>query len=57
MTQFISNILTLGIAVTLILLAVESDSVLQWFGYGYGVLIFVALTVNWTRGDKSNRTT
>jgi hypothetical protein len=56
MTQFISNLLTLGIAVTLILLAVESDSVLQWFGYGYGVLIFVALTVNWTRADKSKRT-
>jgi len=56
LSKFIANILTLGIAVTLILLAVESDSVLQWFGYGYGVLIFVALTVNWTRGDKSKRT-
>jgi hypothetical protein len=56
MTQFISNLLTLGIAVTLILLAVESDSVLQWFGYGYGVLIFVAALLNWNRADKSKRT-
>ena len=53
MTRFISNLLTLGIAVTLILLAVESDSVLQWFGYGYGVLIFVAVVVNWSRASKN----
>lgn len=56
MTRFISNLLVLAIAATLILLAVESQSILQWFGYGFGVLLFVAVAVNWSRDSKSKRT-
>lgn len=55
MTRFISNLLTLSIAVTLILLAVESDSILQWFGYGFGVLMFVAVLLNWSGAAKNRR--
>jgi hypothetical protein len=54
MTRLIANILTLAIAATMILLAVESQSILQWFGYGFGGLLFIATVLNWTRGDKSN---
>jgi hypothetical protein len=53
MTRFISNLLVLGIASTLILLAVESESILQWFGYSFGALLFIAVTVNWSRASKN----
>lgn len=56
MAKFIANLVTLGIAATLILLAVESDSVLQVFGFGFGGLLFVAVAVNWSRGSKNQRT-
>lgn len=53
MAKFIANLLVLAIAVVLILMAVESDSILQVFGYTFGGLLFVAVTVNWSRGVKS----
>lgn len=53
MTRFISNLLVLGIAATLILMAVESESILQWFGYSFGALLFIAVTVNWSRASKN----
>lgn len=53
MSRFIANLITLGIAVTLILLAAESNSFMKWFGYGYGVVIFVAVIVNWSRATKN----
>ena len=56
MTKFIANIVTLAIAATLILLAVESNTVLQWFGYGFGGLLFVASLLNWSRADNRNGT-
>jgi bacteriorhodopsin len=52
MTKLIANILSLAIAVTLILLAVESDSILQWFGYGFGVMFFLASVVSWRSADN-----
>jgi hypothetical protein len=56
MTKFIANLVTLAIAATLILLAVESNTVLQWFGYGFGGLLFVAALLNWSRADNRNGT-
>lgn len=55
MARFIGNLLVLAMATVLILLAVESDSILQWFGYGFGVLMFIAVLVNWTGAAKNNR--
>jgi hypothetical protein len=53
MAKFIANLFVLAIASTLILLAVESTSILQWFGYTFGVLLFVAVAVNWSRVSKN----
>ena len=55
MSKVIANILSIGMAVVLILLAVESDTILKWFGYGYGVLMFVAVTLSWIGATKSRR--
>lgn len=55
MTRFVANLLTLAIAVTLILMAVESVTVLQFFGYFFGVLLFIAVVINWTGAAKNNR--
>jgi hypothetical protein len=51
--KFIANLVTLAIAVTLILMAIESDSVLQVFGYFWGALLSVAVIVNWSRVSKN----
>lgn len=56
MITFIANLVTIAIAATLILLAIESQTVLQYFGYVFGGLLFVALLLNWNRADKSKRT-
>jgi hypothetical protein len=56
MTKLIANIVTLAIAATLILLAVESNTVLQWFGYGFGGLLFVASLLNWSRANNRDGT-
>jgi positive regulator of sigma E activity len=53
MAKFIANLVTLAIAVTLILMAIESDSVLQVFGYFWGALLGVAVIVNWSRVYKN----
>lgn len=55
MTRFVANLLTLAIAVTLILMAVESQTVLQFFGYLFGVLLFIAVVINWTGAAKNRR--
>ena len=53
MAKFIANLLVLAIAVVLILLSVESTSALQYFGYGFGGLLFIASVLNWNRASKS----
>jgi hypothetical protein len=53
MAKFIANLVTLAIAVTLILMAIESDSVLQVLGYFWGALLSVAVIVNWSRVSKN----
>jgi hypothetical protein len=54
--SLIANIVTLAIAATLILLAVESNTVLQWFGFVFGGLLFVASVLNWSRADNRKGT-
>lgn len=56
MITFIANLVTIAIAATLILLAIESQTVLQYFGYVFGGLLFVAVGLSWNRADKSKRT-
>ena len=55
MARFIANLLVLAMATVLILFAVESDSILQYFGYGFGVLMFIAVLVNWHGAAKNRR--
>ena len=43
MTNTIAYILTVAMSVTLILLAVESETVLQWFGYLFGAILAAAV--------------
>lgn len=52
MTKFIANLITLAMASVLVLMAVESTSILKWFGYTFGGLLFVAVLLNWSRASK-----
>lgn len=52
----LANFLVLAMAATFVLLAVESQTPLQFFGYFFGILLFVAVTVNWSRANKRDGT-
>ena len=53
MSKFIANLLVLGMAVTFVLMAMRLDGPLAFFGWFWGILLFIAVTVNWSRVSKN----
>ena len=53
MSKFIANLLVLAMAVTFALMAMRVGGVLAFFGWFWAVILFIAVTVNWSRASKN----
>lgn len=48
----IQNVIVIGLVVVLVLLAQQAEPVTAAFGYGYAVLMFLALIASFWKGKK-----